>query len=123
MQKALGGKGADVVVRGTLDVRLCLVDAGEDDLAHVNACLFADGQLAGAANLDLVDGFGQSAEQERVRLNGEAESDVVAELLAHQRRALVERVEVIDVGRRSELRKDFSEFFVRHNYIFRNKLH
>ena len=103
MQEALGCEGAYIVVGCAFNVSLRLVDAREDDFADINACFFADRQLARAANLDLVDGFGQSAEQKGVSLDREAQSYLVAELLADQRRAGVEGVEVVDVGRRSKL--------------------
>ena len=103
MQEALGCEGAYIVVGCAFNVSLRLVDAREDDFADINACFFADRQLARAANLDLVNGFGQSAEQKGVSLDREAQSYLVAELLTDQRRAGVEGVEVVDVGRRSKL--------------------
>ena len=69
MQKALGGEGTDIVVGCAFNVRFGLVDARKNDFADVNACFFANRKLAGTANLDFVDGIGQSAEQKGVCLN------------------------------------------------------
>ena len=97
MERAFGGEGADVVIGGALDVRVALVDAGEDDGAHIGAGALADRQLAGRADLDLVKDLGESAQQEGIRFDREAESDLVAEIFFDHLSAFLERVKVKDI--------------------------
>ncbi len=105
MQQAFGGKGAHLVLGGTRHVLFGFVDARKDDLAGVHAGFFTNGQLAGAAHLDLVKDVGQSAQQKRIRLDREAKSRFVAEIAVYHGGALFERVQIKDIGRRCQLRR------------------
>ena len=62
VQGGFGGEGADVIVSGTFHIRIALVDAREDDGAHIHAGALANRQLTGGAYLDFVELRGHPAQ-------------------------------------------------------------
>ena len=103
MEHALRGKGADAVVHCTLDVRLTLVDAGKNHAFHIRAGLFADGQFAGGAYLDLVKDRRKLRKQKGIRLDGKAQSGFFAEVLLYQCGACCKLVGIEDIRRHMEV--------------------
>ena len=54
MQHTFGGKDAYLIIHRAFDVVKGLVNAGENDFVHIHLRLFTDGQLTGAAHLNVV---------------------------------------------------------------------
>lgn len=99
MQRTFCCEDAHLVIHGPFHICAGLVHAGKNYLAHISADPFADGQFAGAANLDPLEGVRQTGEQKGVGFDREAEADFLTECLFYLSDPMMELVNIKDVGR------------------------
>ena len=104
--RAFGCQNADSVTDRTSDVFRAFVDTGIDHFLHVDTGALAERELARRAYLDPVKHVRKRPEQERVRLDGKAQSDPRPEGLANLFGAALEETRVEAVGRRRYLLSD-----------------